>query len=146
MNKEEMTTKIQEDLKNNNKVWDKSVNREIIFIILTAAFLIFSLYYLIVKLLSEQSVDNVLGVISAFGLTLMWACLADIYLNKSDNCRKKERYLKKAIWITKYWLTPTIDGLKLDQSFFKYNYSSDENMLAIEDVSNRIYMETKEKK
>ncbi|GAG68011.1 unnamed protein product [marine sediment metagenome] len=100
MNKEGIITKIQKDLEDNRKIWDKNVNREIIFIILTAAFLIFSLYYLIVKLLSEHSVDNVLGVISAFGLTLMWACLADIYLNKSDNCRKKEGYLKKAIWIT----------------------------------------------
>ena len=145
MSKEEITTKIQEDLKNNNKIWDKNINREIIFIILAALFLLVSLG-LVIVLLNEHSVDNVIGVISAFGITLIWAYLADVYLHKSDKCRKKEGYLKKALWITKYWLTPTIDGLKLDQSFFKYNYPTDENMLAIEDVSNRIYMETKEKK
>lgn len=145
MNKEGIITEIQKDLKSNNKIWNKNIHREIIFIILTILFTLVSLG-IVIRLLSEHSVTNVIGVVYSFVATLAWAYFAGVYLHKSDECRKKEKYLKKALWIVKYWITPTIDGLKLDQSFFKYNYPTEENRSSIDYVLNHINMEIKEKK
>lgn len=143
MNKEEIINKIQEDLKNNNKIWVKNIKRKNIFTRLIIIFLILAIAFSFFLSFYPGGQVNIGFLLAVPIAPMICFFLFARYTNKSDECMIKEIYLKKALWIVEYWLTPT---LELDQSFLKYNYPTEENRSAVDYVLNHIDMEIKEKK
>lgn len=145
MDKEGMINEIQKDLKGNRKIWDKNNKRGNIFLILAIiSTIVLIIVFSFVSLYLDRSSVNIVFFLPIIALPVCFF-LSVRYANKSDKCRKKERYLKKALWIVEYWLSDT-PTLELDKSFLKYNYPTEENRSAVDYVLNHIDMEIKEKK
>ncbi len=143
MNKEEITNEIQKDLEGNRKIWNKNAKREHIFIRLTSIFLILAIALSFFPCFYPGGPVNIGFLLVSLAAAMICFCFYAMYPHKSDECIIREGYLKKALWVVEYWLTPT---LELDKSFFKYNYPTGENRSAVDYVLNHIDMEIKEKK